>query len=185
MDYFDEVKGVVDSLKGFGDDVDKVSEIIYNGLIKGNTLFACGNGGSFADAQHLVAEISVRFREHRKAYSAMALSANNSVVTAIGNDYSFEDIFKRDLEAHGKKGDILIVITTSGNSENIVRVVEHAKENGVLTIALLGKGGGKLKGMCDYEFIVDSRDTGIIQIGHATLYNRICELVDKELMKHG
>ena len=184
-EYLDEVVRVVNSLREFDDTVDDVSSLISKTLLEDRYLYACGNGGSAADAQHLVAEISVRFLRDRRPFRAVALTTNYSALTAIGNDYCFEDIYKRELQAFGNEEDVLIGITTSGNSENIVRPVEYANANGIATVGLLGKDGGRMKGMCDYEFIVDSRDTGIIQIGHATLYNRICELVDKELMKHG
>jgi D-sedoheptulose 7-phosphate isomerase len=163
------------------EDLKKSIEIIENALKNGNKLLICGNGGSAADAQHFAAEIVGRFKLERDGLPAIALTTDTSILTAIGNDYGFEKIFERQIEALGKKGDVLIGISTSGNSENVIRAVNKAKEMGIYTIGLLGKGGGKLKDIVDLALVVPSNDTARIQECHLTIYHVICEEVEKKL----
>ncbi|CAB3289303.1 putative phosphoheptose isomerase [Methanocaldococcus lauensis] len=162
--------------------LEKAIEIISKALKNGNKILICGNGGSAADSQHFAAEIVGRFKLERKGLPAIALTTDTSILTAIGNDYGFEKIFERQVEALGKKGDVLIGISTSGNSENVIRAVNKAKEMGIYTIGLLGKGGGKLKDIVDLALIVPSNDTARIQECHLTIYHVICEEVEKKLM---
>ncbi|WP_457612492.1 D-sedoheptulose 7-phosphate isomerase [Methanocaldococcus sp.] len=161
----------------------KAIEIIVKELKNGNKVLICGNGGSAADAQHFAAEIVGRFKLERKGFPAIALTTDTSILTAIGNDYGFDKIFERQVEALGKKGDILVSISTSGNSENVIRAVNKAKEIGIFTIGLLGKGGGKLKDIVDLALIVPSNDTARIQECHLTIYHVICEEVEKRMIK--
>ncbi|WP_456472565.1 D-sedoheptulose 7-phosphate isomerase [Methanocaldococcus sp.] len=161
----------------------KAIEIIVEALKNGNKVLICGNGGSAADAQHFAAEIVGRFKLERKGFPAIALTTDTSILTAIGNDYGFDKIFERQVEALGKKGDILVSISTSGNSENVIRAVNKAKEIGIFTIGLLGKGGGKLKDIVDLALIVPSNDTARIQECHLTIYHVICEEVEKRMIK--
>ncbi|WP_456374022.1 D-sedoheptulose 7-phosphate isomerase [Methanocaldococcus sp.] len=162
--------------------LEKAIKIILEALKKGNKILICGNGGSAADSQHFAAEIVGRFKLERKGFPAIALTTDTSILTAIGNDYGFEKIFERQVEALGKKEDVLIGISTSGNSENVIRAVNKAKEMGIYTIGLLGKGGGKLKDIVDLALIVPSNDTARIQECHLTIYHVICEEVEKRLM---
>jgi D-sedoheptulose 7-phosphate isomerase len=146
---------------------------------RGKVLVA-GNGGSAADSMHLAEELSVRFQKNRRGLAAIAL-CDPSAITCAGNDFGYESIFSRQVEALGNPGDILIVFTTSGNSPNILRAIEQAKSQGVMTAAFLGKGGGKAKGLCDIEFIIPAQTAHRIQEGHKILYHTLCEWVDTQV----
>ncbi|XRO77017.1 D-sedoheptulose 7-phosphate isomerase [Methanocaldococcus sp. 10A] len=181
--YFEESANVkIKFIEENEEKLKKAIEIILEALKNGNKILICGNGGSAADAQHFAAEIVGRFKLERKGFPAIALTTDTSILTAIGNDYGFEKIFERQVEALGKKGDVLIGISTSGNSENVIRAVNKAKEMGIYTIGLLGKGGGKLKDIVDLALIVPSDNTPRIQECHLTIYHVICEEVEKRLM---
>lgn len=134
---------------------------------------------SAANSQHFAAEIVGRFKLERKGLPAIALTTDISILTAIGNDYGFDRIFERQVEALGKEGDVLAGISTSGNSENVIKAANKAKEMGIYTIGLLGKGGGKLKDIVDLALVVPSNDTARIQECHLTIYHVICEEVEK------
>ncbi len=155
--------------------------LIGKRLKNGNKLLICGNGGSAADAQHFAAEIVGRFELERKGLPAIALTTDTSILTAVGNDYGFEYIFSRQVEALGEKGDILIGISTSGNSENVINAVLKGKEMGLFTAGFLGKDGGKLKNLVDFPFIVESEVTARIQEVHLTLEHTLCKIVDTYL----
>ncbi len=157
-----------------------VNEIVQVFQNDGKVLF-CGNGGSAADAQHLAAELSGRFYIDRKPLFAEALHVNSSFVTATANDYTFEDVFARMIQAAGKEGDILIALSTSGNSPNILSAVLEANTRKMITIGFTGATGGKLQGMCDVLLNVPSVDTPRIQEAHIMIGHIICELVEKEL----
>jgi D-sedoheptulose 7-phosphate isomerase len=144
----------------------------------GNKLLICGNGGSAADSQHFAAEVVGRFEKERKGFSAIALTTDTSALTAIGNDYGFDKIFSRQVEAIGQKGDILIGISTSGNSNNVIEAVKVAKDLGIFTVGLLGKDGGQLKDLVDKAFIVRSNNTARIQEVHITFIHAICRVLD-------
>jgi D-sedoheptulose 7-phosphate isomerase len=150
-------------------------------LRSGGKLVAMGNGGSAADAQHLVAELVGRFRAERAPLPALALTTDPSIVTALANDYGFEDVFARQVRAHVRPGDVVVGLSTSGNSENVLRGLAAAREQGARTIALLGGTGGRLRGRADVELRVPSDDTARIQEGHITLLHVLCELVDHAL----
>jgi D-sedoheptulose 7-phosphate isomerase len=165
--------------------LEKISEIAnacLNSLNKGGKIIFCGNGGSFADAQHLSAEFTSRFLFDRPALASIALGTNNSGLTAMGNDYGYENIFSRELEALGKPEDILIGITTSGNSANIIKGVDAAKKIGITTFILTGQSGGKLKDLADCVH-VPSNDTARIQECHILVGHIICGFVEKEMFK--
>lgn len=149
----------------------------------GHKLLTCGNGGSAADAQHIAAEFVVRLRPEnlRRALPAIALPTDSSVLTACANDYDFERIFVRQVEALGQAGDILLAISTSGNSLNIVHAAEEARERGMTVIAFTGRTGGRLKGVADHVIRVPSDDVLRIQESHITLGHILCHLVDKQL----
>ena len=149
-------------------------------LRSGRKVLACGNGGGAADAQHVVAELVGRFAGERRAWPAIALTADTSVLTAVANDYGFEHVFARQVEAHGQAGDILIAISTSGASPNVLRAVEAARARGLVTIGLTGRDGGELGRMVDVHLHVPSPSTPRIQEAHATLLHVLCELVDRE-----
>ena len=159
-----------------------ISKSCLGSLRAGGKIIFCGNGGSFADAQHLSAEFTSRFLFDRPALASIALGTNNSGLTAMGNDYGYENIFSRELEALGKPEDILIGITTSGNSANIIKGVDAAKKIGITTFILTGQSGGKLKGLADCVHI-PSNDTARIQECHILVGHIICGFVEKAMFK--
>lgn len=157
-----------------------VEQIVF-ALRNGGKIHFCGNGGSAADAQHLAAEFSGRFYLDRSPLNAEALHCNASYLTAVSNDYGYEEIYARLLRGTGKKGDVLVAISTSGNSENILNACRTAKEMGISTIAFTGKTGGKLKDFSDILLNVPSEDTPRIQENHIMMGHILCELVEKEM----
>lgn len=161
--------------------IEKSSDILSKSLKLGGTIFWCGNGGSAADSQHIAAEFVGRFKKNRKPLKSIALSTDTSVITCISNDFSYEEIFSRQLEALGSKGDVLVVITTSGNSKNIIKVLLQANKMGVKSIGLLGKDGGKCKNLVDLSLIVPSNSTARIQETHILIEHLLCELVENKL----
>jgi D-sedoheptulose 7-phosphate isomerase len=154
---------------------------ISTALTNGNKLLVMGNGGSAADSQHFVAEIVGRFKMERRALPAVALTTDTSILTAIGNDYGFESIFSRQVEALAAPGDVVIGLSTSGNSPNILKALNSARDRGCRTIGLLGKDGGSIKATCDLALVVPSMDTPRIQEGHITVIHIVCDLVEKAL----
>lgn len=159
-------------------EIEAAARLAADALFSGNKILVCGNGGSAADAQHIAAEYVGRFKRERKAWPALALTTDTSVITCVGNDYDFESVFSRQVEGLGHPGDILIGISTSGNSRNVVRAVEAARDKGMRTIALLGRDGGLIKPLVDLPIVVPSVDTARIQEVHITIGHLICELVE-------
>lgn len=155
-------------------------ELIADTFAKGNRIYFCGNGGSAADAQHLAAEFSGRFYQDRKALPAEALHCNTSYITAVGNDYGYDFVYSRIIDGIGNSGDVLVGISTSGNSKNIVLAMEIAKTKGIHTIALTGESGGKLKETADILINVPSNDTPRIQECHILIGHIICQLVEEK-----
>lgn len=147
----------------------------------GNKLLIMGNGGSAADAQHFAGEIVSRFRMERPALPAIAISTDTSILTAIGNDYGFERIFSRQVEALAVPGDAVIGLSTSGNSPNVQKALEVARQAGCTTIGLLGKDGGSIKSVCDIPLIIPSNDTPRVQEGHITVIHILCDLIEQGL----
>lgn len=150
-------------------------------LAKGGTLFFCGNGGSAADAQHIATEYSIRYLRERRPLRAIALTTDTSALTAAGNDFGFEELFSRQVEALGRAGDLLFVHTTSGNSPNCLRAVEAAKKLGMKTVALTAKDGGKVNGMADLTMIVPTTRTDRAQELHLAIQHAICDALDFEV----
>jgi len=150
-------------------------------LRAGGKILLFGNGGSAADAQHLAAEFAGRLSRERPALPAIALTANTSELTALGNDYGFDHVFARLVQAHGHEGDVAIAISTSGNSPNVLAAVKEARERGLTTVGLVGKDGGKLAPLVDCAVVVPSDDTQRIQESHITIGHALCELVDEAL----
>lgn len=157
-----------------------VAEAITKTLKQGGAVLVFGNGGSAADAQHFAAELLGRFEKERKAYPAVALTTDTSALTAIGNDYGFDRVFARQLEALGKKGDVAIGITTSGDSPNVLRALETGNERGLTTVALTGSGGAA-GSLATHHIAVNEARTARIQEVHSTVLHVICELVEREL----
>lgn len=170
--------------KCYLDAVDKTVEMFVEAFSNNNKVLFCGNGGSAADAQHIAAELSGRFYMDRPPLYAEALHVNSSYVTSVANDYSYDDIYARMTQAAGREGDILVGISTSGNSENVVRAMKTAKEQGMKTIALTGKTGGRMKELADVLIEIQSTTTPRIQECHIMTGHIICELVEKKLFSH-
>ncbi len=158
----------------------EVSKISIEVLKKGGRLFFCGNGGSFADAQHIAGELLGKFYYDREPLDGEVLGANLSYLTAVSNDYSYDEVFSRELSSKGKRGDLLFAISTSGNSRNIIKAVEKAKEMGIKSVCLTGESGGKLKGLCDYLINVPSKDTPRIQEAHILIGHIIAKLIEEK-----
>ena len=162
--------------------IEKIVADCVQCLQSGGKVIFAGNGGSFADAQHLSAEFISRFMFDRAPLASLVLGANNSAISAIGNDYGYEKVFARELEGVARSGDVFIPITTSGNSRNILVAVEQARKQGVTTVALTGEGGGKLAGLCDC-LCVPSRETARIQECHIMIGHIVCGLVEQQYFK--
>ena len=177
---FDDHRFVLDSLVGQIENIDLAIQKCEKVLESKNKFMFCGNGGSAADSQHLAAEFTGRFLKRIQPLPAIALTTDTSAITAIGNDFSFEEIFSRQVSAIGHKGDLLFAISTSGNSKNIIRAVNVAKEAGIFTVALIGYDGGQLGKISDLSIIVDSSFTARIQEMHILVGHIICEALDKK-----
>ena len=158
--------------------LEQVSEQIAEAFQRGNKILLCGNGGSAADAQHIAAEFIGRFKKERKSLPAIALTTDTSVLTALSNDYSYETVFSRQVEGLGEKGDVLIGLSTSGTSKNVVEAVKRAKEIGLITIGFTGKSGGDLKKLCDLNFSAGSTKTPHVQEMHITALHAVSEAVE-------
>lgn len=176
----------LDLLKKFIDEesekkvTEKVAEKIAEVFSKGNKVLICGNGGSNCDAMHFMEEFTGRFRKERKALPVISIS-DPSHITCVANDYGFDYIFSKGIEAYGKEGDFFIGISTSGNSANVIKAVEQAKKQGLITCCLLGKDGGKLKGVSDYEFIIPGKTSDRVQEIHMMILHIIIEGVERIL----
>ena len=161
--------------------IEKVVEVITSSLENNGRIYFCGNGGSAADAQHLAAEFSGRFYTDRKALPAEALHCNTSYMTAVANDYSYDVVYARLIEGIGNKGDVLVGLSTSGNSANIVRAFDVAKEKGITTIGFTGLSGGAMRSTSDFLLNVPSTDTPRIQESHIMIGHIICQLVEEKI----
>lgn len=180
---WDEHLEVAGTLPRLAAGVSCAVDSIYSSLAAGGQLLIAGNGGSAADAQHIAAELTGRFLRERQPIRAIALHANTSALTAIGNDYGFELVFARELMAHARPGDILLAISTSGNSSNILRAIEAARQCKVTVIGLTGESGGQMRAACDLCVCVPSKSTARIQEMHITIGHAICELLEERLQK--
>ena len=169
------------AIEGLSDDLGWAADLIAHTFADGGRLLVCGNGGSAADAQHIAAEFVGRYLKERAPYSAIALSTNTSALTAIGNDYGFDEVFARQVHAHGRPGDVLLAISTSGTSPNVLAAVAAAREVGMKVIALSGRDGGTLIDDCDVCLVVPVDSTPRIQETHILLAHVLCELVEDAL----
>ena len=161
----------------------QAAELVLRALTGGHKLLVCGNGGSASDATHLATEFLCRFKEDRRPYPAISLTANGEFMTAVCNDYHADEIFARQVWGLAEPGDVLIGITTSGKSKNILRALEEAKRKGVASIAILGRDGGYTTGVATVDLIVPGTSTARIQEGQKVLYHALCEMVDEKLPK--
>lgn len=160
------------------DEIKKACEMAVDTLKNGGKILLCGNGGSAGDAQHIAAELTGRYKTERKALAGIALTTDTSALTAIGNDYGYEFVFSRQLEALGQSGDLLIAISTSGNSANVLKALKSAREMGVRTLGLSGRSGGAMNELCDLNLVVPSSDTPRIQEMHILIGHTICQAID-------
>ena len=172
------IKTIDKVINNMESDIEKVSALVIDRLKKGNKIFIFGNGGSAADAQHFAAELTGRYKTERVALPAIALTTDTSALTAIGNDYGYDIVFQRQLEALANDGDIAIGISTSGNSQNVINAFDFAKNNNITTILFSGKDGGKLKSIADLSLVVPSDNTPRIQEMHILFIHIICQIVD-------
>jgi D-sedoheptulose 7-phosphate isomerase len=171
------------SLSALEEPLNRAAQLILRSLTAGHKLLVCGNGGSASDATHLATEFLCRFKEDRRPYPAISLTANGEFMTAVCNDYSADEIFARQVWGLAEKGDVLIAITTSGKSRNVVRALEEAKRKGVESICFLGRDGGFTKGLATIDLIVPGSSTARIQEGQKVLYHALCEMVEEKLPK--
>lgn len=165
------------------DIIERIAQVIISSYKNGGKLMLCGNGGSAADSQHVAAEFIGRFQKERSALAAIALTTDTSVLTSLSNDYSYDIVFARQVEALGKKGDVLIGISTSGKSANVVKAFEKAKALGVTAIAFSGRDGGPVARTADMAVIVPAQKTAHIQEAHSTILHALCEVVEDEFAK--
>lgn len=164
-------------------DIAAAAGAIASAIAAGGKVLVCGNGGSAADSQHMAAEIVGRFLRERGAWPAIALSTDTSILTSISNDYGYEMVFSRQVEAHGERGDVLVGISTSGNSGNVIRALEAARAAAIKTISLTGRGGGKMAALSDILIDADSTHTPHIQEAHGFIIHVLCDLVERELIE--
>lgn len=181
IDNIAQLKSVLSTLHELDADVQRAGQLAAKTLRHGGKIFFCGNGGSAADSQHLAAELTGRFIKDRKPLAAVALSTDTSALTCIGNDYSFDEVFARQVAGLGRQEDLLIGISTSGNSGNVVRAVEEAHKLGMTTVGLLGRDGGKLRSLCSHSIVVPSQVTARIQECHILIGHTLCGLIELEL----
>ena len=179
--HLDEHQTVLSTLESLAPQIEKVANHMIQALQNGKTIFWCGNGGSASDAQHLAGELVGRFVGDRKALKSISLNADSAVMTCIVNDYGYEHIFSRQVEGLGVEGDVLVGITTSGNSENVLNALAVANQKQMTTIGLLGKGGGKALSLVSEAIVINSNTTARIQEMHITIGHILCDLIEEGL----
>ena len=173
--------GLFQSLASLAAEMERAGNLLAAALRAGRKLMLCGNGGSAADSQHIAAEMAGRFVNDRRPLAAVALSTDTSTMTCIANDYTFDEVFSRQVMGLGARGDCLLAISTSGNSRNVIRAAEVARPAGIHVIGFLGKGGGALRDLCDVPIVVPSQTTARIQEAHIFIGHTLCALVEEAL----
>ena len=176
--HLETIEAVMNNME---EDLEKASKLAVETLKRGNKILLCGNGGSAADAQHIAAELTGRYKTERRGLGGIALTTDTSALTAIGNDYGYDRVFDRQTEALANEGDLLIGISTSGNSANIISALKLAKEMGCSTLGFSGRDGGAMNEVCDVNLVVPSNDTPRIQEMHILFGHTICQIIDDEL----
>jgi D-sedoheptulose 7-phosphate isomerase len=174
---------VIRGVEAQQDVLESIARVMADAIHRGNQVMWCGNGGSAGDSQHLSAELVGRFRRERRGMPSIALTTDTSVLTSIANDYGYEAVFSRQVEALGRKGDVLVGISTSGNSHNVIAALEAAKVYGLTTIAFTGAGGGRMAGLADFLFAVGSRETARVQEAHILAGHMICDWLELDLIE--
>ncbi|HOW88722.1 MAG TPA: D-sedoheptulose 7-phosphate isomerase [Elusimicrobiales bacterium] len=159
----------------------QIASVVAGTLRKGGRVLVCGNGGSAADSQHIAAELVGRFKLERRALSAIALTTDTSILTSLSNDYSYDQVFARQVEAHGRPGDVVIGLSTSGASPNVLKALQKAREMRLTTVGLLGRDGGVIKPACDMALVIENADTPRVQEMHILAAHIVCELVEASL----
>lgn len=180
---FKEHENVLNKVKKLSKKISLAADLAINSLKKGGTIYWCGNGGSSSDSMHLSAELIGKFKKKRRPLPSISLTGNNSTLTCIANDFGYKNIFSRQIEALGKKGDVLFAISTSGNSKNIFKALKKAKNKSLKTISFLGNGGGKCKNIADVDIIIKSNSTARIQEMHIFIGQIICDIIEKKFTK--
>ena len=190
MSEFPELRDAIEAatqtlraLSGLESQMAQAADVIDQCLRARNKLLVCGNGGSATDASHFATELVVRFVKNRPAFPAICLTSDSGILTAAGNDYGFDEIFARQVAAFGVPGDVLICLTTSGKSKNVVRSLQEAKERGLKTIAFLGRDGGSTVGIADLDLLVKSDSTARVQEAHELLLHVLCDIIESRLDK--
>jgi len=173
---------VMQSLEDIKDEIDQAVHQLVTAIARGNKLLVCGNGGSAADAQHFAAEIVGRFKKERRPWPAVALTTDTSILTAVGNDYGFDEVFARQVEGVGRPGDVLMGISTSGNSPNVLKAVETARDRNIITLGLLGRAGGELAKKVTHPMVVSAQDTARIQEAHIFPIHYMAGCIETGLM---
>jgi D-sedoheptulose 7-phosphate isomerase len=173
---------VIQSVAGQQDVLEAIARAMSEALHAGAQILWCGNGGSAGDSQHLAAEIVGRFRRERRGLPSIALTTDTSILTAVANDYGYEAVFARQVEALGRPGDLLVGISTSGNSHNVICALESAKAHGLTTVAFTGEGGGRMGALADHLFAVGSRDTARVQEAHILAGHMLCDWIELDWM---
>lgn len=179
--HLQEHQAVLSTIESLTPQIEKVASLMIKALENGNTIFWCGNGGSASDAQHLAGELVGRYVGDRKALKSISLNADSAVMTCIVNDYGYEHIFSRQVEGLGVQGDVLVGITTSGNSENVLNALAVANQKNMTTVGFLGKGGGKASSLVNEAILIDSNTTARIQEMHITIGHILCDLIESGL----
>jgi D-sedoheptulose 7-phosphate isomerase len=174
---------IITNIEKYSEKIIQAADQIVNSISAGNKVVIFGNGGSAADSQHIAAELIGRYALERKSYPAIALTTDTSTLTAIANDYAYNEIFSRQCQSLVNRGDVVIGISTSGNSENVKRGLEVSKEKNAFTIGLLGNNGGKIKDVVNIDISIESKSTPRIQEGHRVIYHIICQIVEEKLYK--
>lgn len=178
----DHCIGTLSALGGQSPAVDAAAKAIVEALRAGGKLLVCGNGGSAADAQHIAAELVGRYLKERRALPAIALTVNTSTLTAVANDYGYERIFARQIEGLGKPGDVCLMLSTSGNSTNIIEAAKAARAQGLVIVGMTGRSGGKLRGLCNVCICVPSDETPRIQEAHILIGHVLCQVAEREVV---
>jgi D-sedoheptulose 7-phosphate isomerase len=171
----------LESLKKLGREVTRAADLIEECLRAKNKLLVCGNGGSATDASHFATELVVRFAKDRRALPAICLASDSGILTAAGNDYGFDEVFARQVTAFGVPGDVLVCLTTSGKSKNVIRALQEAKARQIKTIAFLGRDGGLTLGVADLDLLVNGDSTARVQEAHQLLLHVLCEIIESRL----
>lgn len=179
-DHLETVKGIAAQQEM----LERVARAMAGVLREGGRILWCGNGGSAGDSQHLAAEIVGRFRRERRGLASIALTTDTSILTAVANDYGYEAVFARQVEALGQAGDLLVGISTSGNSPNVVAALEMARSLRMKTVGFTGEGGGRMAGLCDFLFAAPSRDTARVQEAHILVGHMLCDWVEMDWLEH-